>query len=168
MVCFPGISENTEMLPLAQGLIPNDVRVQLRVDQSYSKSRRFNIERERDCETENDRPVYWFTFKKPETSDVDDVSGFEAVRIIPNPSSTETNRFVITNLQKKPLVSLYDVTGKLVADHETIQTHVLQFSGDRTFHLECVFSGKMNPGLYLIRLTDEDGTTSFTKKWIVY
>ncbi|MBK8622171.1 MAG: T9SS type A sorting domain-containing protein [Saprospiraceae bacterium] len=165
---FPVLSENTDMLPLAQGLIPNDVRVQLRVDQSYSKSRRFNIERERDCETENDRPVYWFTFKKPETSDVDDVSGFEAVRIIPNPSSTETNRFVITNLQKKPLVALYDVTGKLVADHETIQTHVLQFSGDRTFHLECIFSGKLNPGLYLIRLTDEDGTTSFTKKWIVY
>lgn len=165
---FPVLSENTKMLPLSQGLIPNDVRVQLRVDQSYSKSRRFNIERERDCETENDRPVYWFTFKKPETSDVDNVSGFESVRIIPNPSSTETNRFVITNLQKKPLVSLYDVTGKLVADHETIQTHVLQFSGERTFHLECVFSGKLNPGLYLIRLTDEDGTTSFTKKWIVY
>ncbi|MBK8623622.1 MAG: T9SS type A sorting domain-containing protein [Saprospiraceae bacterium] len=64
--------------------------------------------------------------------------------------------------------TIIDVTGKLVADSKSIQTGILQFSGERTFHLECVLSGKLNSGLYLIRLTDEDGTTSFTEKWIVY
>ncbi|MBK8855452.1 MAG: T9SS type A sorting domain-containing protein [Saprospiraceae bacterium] len=165
---FPVLPQNTSMHPLSKGLIPNDVRVQLRVDQSYSKTRKYNIERERDCETYNDKPLYWFTFKQPEKADLGDVFFFENINIIPNPASNIENRFIISNLKVKPTVSLFDITGRLVAGGENIRTQSIQFSGDQSILLECVFDVKLKPGLYLIKLTDEKNNEQFTIKWVVY
>ncbi|MBK6783446.1 MAG: T9SS type A sorting domain-containing protein [Saprospiraceae bacterium] len=146
---FPVLPQNTSMHPLSKGLIPNDVRVQLRVDQSYSKTRKYNIERERDCETYNDKPLYWFTFKQPEKADLGDVFFFENINIIPNPASNIENRFIISNLKVKPTVSLFDITGRLVAGGENIRTQSIQFSGDQSILLECVFDVKLKPDYIL-------------------
>ena len=114
------------MLGIDKGLIPNDLTIKLRVNNPYGESRRYNIDRERACETDGDQPVYEFEFKGKEsrslTSQEEYVGALANVNVVPNPyyaySAYETSQFIntikITNLPAKAIVTIYSIDAHLL------------------------------------------------------
>ena len=107
-------------------MIPNDLVVKLRVDNPYGQSRKFNIERERDCETFADNPSYIFEFKGVKSESLVKQEEYEGalanVNVVPNPyyaySAYETSQFTnvikITNLPSRAIVTIYTIDGQFV------------------------------------------------------
>ena len=123
---FPvGVTSN-ELSSISKGLIPNDLVVKLRVDNPYGQSRKFNIERERDCETFADNPSYIFEFKGVKSESLVKQEEYEGalanVNVVPNPyyaySAYETSQFTnvikITNLPSRAIVTIYTIDGQFV------------------------------------------------------
>jgi hypothetical protein len=154
------------MLPLSQGLIPNDLKVQIRVDNPYGSSRRFDPASERACLTDGDRPIYEFGFEK-----INSIFEFnqDKTMVFPNPANSQAGNLNITiiDLPKKGTLTITDSFGNLT-EHLNISDGTPSFVGPKgaayTFELK---SNSFKSGIYLIQITDGETGKVKTAKWVV-
>lgn len=114
---FPILNEGTELLSYQDGLIPNEVRLKLRVSQQFAQS---------ETEWENaGLPKYRVSLRGLAPDDLDEpgIENFlDQVNVVPNPyygySAYEINQFTntvkITNLPDKCTVTIYTLDGKFI------------------------------------------------------
>ena len=118
---FPITAPNVRLNSYNDGIIPNDVVVKLRVENSYKV-------KEGTGEF-NGYPTYRFKFEgvAPEelTTDTDVNSALDMINVVPNPyygysayeTSQFTNRVKITNLPAKCVVTIYSIDGKFIRQY---------------------------------------------------
>ena len=118
----PGYS----LLPVTEGLIPNTLRVRLRVAQAYDKFR-YNSGDVNDLSTAQNtwRPLYRFSTKgiAPVLGDATTAEdALSMINVVPNPyyafslyeTSKLDNRVKITNLPEECVVTIYDMNGTMI------------------------------------------------------
>ena len=122
-------NEDFPMLSVEDGLIPNDVRIKLRVSKSYEKYSPLVADVDETDQAENNwNPLYTFSTKSVATTTTDDstlTSILDLIGIVPNPyyaySKYETskldNRVKITNLPEECTIRIYNLSGTLVRQY---------------------------------------------------
>jgi hypothetical protein len=121
---FPILATGTSLNSIEEGLIPTDLRVQLRVNDSYDVS---NLGDGR-AHPNNGYPRYEFNLDgfKPETESVEVANeALELINVVPNPyyaySAYETRRFdnivKITNIPAKCTITIYSLDGKFIRQY---------------------------------------------------
>ena len=133
---FPLLVPGTELLSYADGLIPNDATLKLRVSNSYEFA-------EGTSDT-NGYPTYRFSFDgSAAETNLDEVAtnrALEMINVVPNPyygfSSYEDSQFEtnikITNLPAKATVTIYSLDGKFIRTYNRDEVPtMLRNSDDR-------------------------------------
>jgi hypothetical protein len=185
---FPLGVTSAPMLSLDKGLIPNDVVVKLRVNNPYGESRKFNIDRERACETFGDQPVYEFEFKGKESQQLatqdEYVGALATVNVVPNPyyaySAYETSQFTntikITNLPAKATVTIYSIDGSFIRQYNRDERGVVLSGTNRPTSTTQVYPDlewdmknfkeiPVASGVYLIHIVAPEYGEERTIKW---
>ncbi len=115
-----------DLLPLSEGLIPNEVTVKLRVTNPFGKELVLkNPSKPKPLQAIGGLPLYEFEFKGVEKKPIEKAQYSDAldnVRIVPNPyyaySSYEKDQFSntvkITNLPPRAIVTIYTLDGKFI------------------------------------------------------
>ncbi|MEL7161042.1 MAG: hypothetical protein AAFN92_09805, partial [Bacteroidota bacterium] len=119
---FPLLLPGTELRSYEDGLIPNDVRIKLRVSSAYDYAE--------GTDDSNGYPTYRFRIDgKAANQDLDDVAittALDMINVVPNPyyafsvyedSQFETN-VKITNLPARATVTIYSLDGKFIRKYE--------------------------------------------------
>jgi len=166
---FPILAHNTKLLPLSEGLIPNDVIIKLRVDNPYGESRKYNIDRERECETVSDHPVYEFGFDNF-TSFLSSVNGLESVFLSPNPANLLQAEIALKlyNLPIESTVSIIDINGNLVKKFLPLEGTTESMSGPGVTETSYnVGSNLLRQGLNFVCIIDNKTGNIKTLKWMV-
>ncbi|MBK9733545.1 MAG: hypothetical protein IPO92_00700 [Saprospiraceae bacterium] len=187
-VAFPLGVTGAPMLPLEKGLIPNELIVKLRVNNPYGESRKYNIEKERDCETDGDQPVYEFEFRntQPDTVKTKEeyVGALANVNVVPNPyyaySAYETSQFTntikITNLPAKAIVTIYSIDGSFIKRYNRDERGLILSGSNRPTSTTQVFPDldwdmknfkdiPVASGVYLIHISAPEYGEERTIKW---
>ena len=121
------LNDDYEMLSPEEGLIPNDVRIRLRVAKAYEKWSPTQIDAEDNYDGADNfwNPLYTFSTKNVATLTQQDTvltSVLDVINVVPNPyyafSQYETskldNRVKITNLPEVCTIRIYNLQGTLV------------------------------------------------------
>jgi hypothetical protein len=166
------LNDDFEMLSAADGLIPNDARIRLRVAKAYEKWSPTQIDAEDNYDGADNfwNPLYTFSTKNVATLTQQDTvltSVLDVINVVPNPyyafSQYETskldNRVKITNLPEVCTVSIFNLQGNLVR----------QFSkADPLTSLDWDLKNEKNVpiagGVYIIHV-DVPGIGEKTLKW---
>jgi len=187
-VSFPMSNPSAPMASIANGLIPNDAVVKLRVNNPFGESRRYNIERERDCETNGDKPSYVLEFKGKKAESLvtqeEYVGALANVNVVPNPyyaySAYETSQFTnvikITNLPARAIVTIYTIDGQFIQRFDRDEREAIRSGINRPTSTTQVFpdlewdmkNSKQIPvasGVYLIHVQAPDLGEERTLKW---
>jgi len=112
-----------KMKSLNEGLIPNDTRIKLRVDNAYQTW--YNDD---DANKKTGHPKYLFKIQGREPSALTEVAvenALDSVKMVPNPyygfseyeSSQFSNTVKITNLPGKCTVTIYSLDGKFIRQY---------------------------------------------------
>jgi hypothetical protein len=124
--CMPLSAASFPMKSIADGLIPNETTVKLRVNNSYNRERKLaDINKFKTCDTEATNPSYEFEIlgKQSTVLEKAEYAGALAnVNVVPNPyyaySAYETSQFTnvikVTNLPERAIVTIYSLDGKFV------------------------------------------------------
>ncbi len=125
---IPVLPDGQELLSYAEGLIPNEVVLKLRVNSRYST----------DCVTDgNPMPKYRVKIRS-QAEEVTDELGIEtaldAINVVPNPyygySSYETSQFTntvkVTNLPDNCVVTIYSLDGKFVKQYNRNESPMIK------------------------------------------
>lgn len=178
----------TRLLPLEQGLIPNDLTVKVRVNNPYGESRRYDPASERACLTDDDQPVYEFEFKGVESKQLatqeEYVGALSNVNVVPNPyyaySSYETSQFTnvikITNLPAKAVVTIYSIDGTFIRQYNRDERGAILSGTSRPTSTSQVFPDlewdmknfreiPVASGVYLIHIAAPEYGEERTIKW---
>jgi hypothetical protein len=172
---------NTSLLPYSEGLIPNDVRVKVRVDNPYQY---FN-----GTDEHNGYNFYKFAFEGVEPTDKageSEVSdAMDNILAVPNPyygySEYEVSQFdnfiKITNLPDKSTITIYGVDGSFIrqfkrdeisrptTDRTSPGVRNTQTNPDLIWDLKNNKGISVSSGTYLIHITDENTGAEKTIKW---
>jgi len=169
-VSFPLGVSSAPLLSIDKGLIPNDLIVKLRVENPYGESRKFDIEKERDCSTYGDHPVYEFEFE-PVLNQTDDHSESQDVHLAPNPFYRESgvSTFDLYDISSSSIIQLYDMQGRLLktwmANDHKIEKNCISDRSCLTFHID---KGVLSVShIYFLRITDSISGKTVTKKWLI-
>ncbi len=177
---IPFVSPGNSLLSYNDGLIPNDVVIKLRVENTYKVK-----------EGTGDfagYPTYRFKFEGVAptelTTDIEKDDALDMINVVPNPyygySAYETSQFTntvkITNLPAKCNVTIYSIDGKFIRQYKRDEVGVSQ--GDR--NNAPVMNSQITPalewdiknhkgipvasGVYLIHV-DADGLGERVIKW---
>ncbi len=122
---FPLLTPGAELLSYADGIIPNDATIKLRVNNKFGVAE--------GTEDTNGYPTYRFSIDGKAAGDLDDVGiarALEMINVVPNPyygfSSYEDSQFEtnvkITNLPAKATVTIYSLDGKFIRKYERDET----------------------------------------------
>lgn len=183
----PQADSTVALLPYSEGLIPNDVKVKLRVnnpyqvpsdDQEYLKAER------------NGYGSYKFDFRGNSpgtTEDLNKENPLDEVNVVPNPyyaySEYETSQFnkqvKVTNLPGKCTVTIYSIDGKFIKqynrDEKGIDYRVQgrsnpavnkgQIYPDVVWDLKNHKGIPVASGVYLIHIVSDDLGAERTIKW---
>ncbi len=126
------LNPDYDYLPIEQGLIPNDVRVSLRVHKPYARYSPTQAETGDGSYANAENfwnPLYRFNTKNVATVKGDGAtltSVLDEINVVPNPyyaySQYETgkldNRVKVTNLPEQCTVSIYNLTGTLIRQYQ--------------------------------------------------
>ena len=187
-VSFPIGIASAPMTTIDKGLIPNDLIVKLRVGNPYGETRKFNIELERNCETDGDRPVYEFEFRGKESKSLltqEEYQGaLSTVNVVPNPyyaySAYETSQFTnvikITNLPAKATVTIYSIDGSFIRQYNRDERGAILSGSNRPTSTTQVFPDlewdmknfkdvPVASGVYLIHIAAPEYGEERTIKW---
>ncbi|KXK37810.1 MAG: hypothetical protein J5I52_11905 [Saprospiraceae bacterium] len=171
-----------------QGLIPNDLVVKLRVNNSYGESKRFDVDKARACLTDGDQPVYEFEFKGTESKQLatqeEYVGALANVNVVPNPyyayASYETSQFTnvvkITNLPARAIVTIYSIDGSFIRQYNRDERGAILSGVNRPTSTSQVFPDldwdmknfrdiPVASGVYLIHISAPDYGEERTIKW---
>ncbi|MBK9151808.1 MAG: hypothetical protein IPM26_12795 [Saprospiraceae bacterium] len=114
---IPVLSKKSQLLSLANGLIPNDLIVKLRVDNPYGQSRIMDLNRERECTIDGKDPVYEFEFMEVNNfADSHPITALSKVSLHPNPVQLVSDGFtiVLSNVPEGAEIRLMDFRGNVV------------------------------------------------------
>lgn len=187
-VTWTSVPLPTRLLPLEQGLIPNDLTVKVRVNNPYGESRRYDPASERACLTDDDQPVYEFEFKGVESKQLatqeEYVGALSNVNVVPNPyyaySSYETSQFTnvikITNLPAKAVVTIYSIDGSFIRQYNRDERGAILAGINRPTSTSQVFPDlewdmknfreiPVASGVYLIHIAAPEYGEERTIKW---
>ncbi len=117
---LPVLATNTRMLSYADGLVPNELTIKLRVNNPYQVSTGTG--------DFNGYPTYRFRLEGKQASPLDAVgveSALDMINMVPNPyyafseyeDSRVTNIVKITNLPAKCTVTIYSLDGKFIRQY---------------------------------------------------
>ncbi len=176
MIALP---PNLAMRSYADGLIPSDVTVKLRVDNSYKVAAA-------GTNAFNGYPTYRFKLEGKESLSLDGVKldeALQAINVVPNPyygfSQYEDSQFEtvvkITNLPQRATVTIYSLDGKFIRKYERNEVGLAPVGGNRAIDrkqinpdLEWDLKNFRNipiaSGVYLIHIT-APGLGERTLKW---
>jgi len=119
---MPHLRTGFSLNSIADGLIPNDVTIRMRVDNKYDVAEGTNIN--------NGHPAYRFKLEGKTavdaSTDAEIDAAMDMINVVPNPyygySSYETNQFTntvkITNLPAKCTVTIYTLDGKFIRQYK--------------------------------------------------
>lgn len=136
---------NGEMLSYAEGLIPNEVTIKLRVSNPYQVAEGTG--------SNNSHPEYQFKIENKAAEDLIEQrapSVLDAVNVVPNPylaySSYETSQFTntvkITNLPPRAVVTIYSLDGKFIRQYKRDEQGIPQ-------------TDRSNPGITISQVTPD-------------
>ncbi|MEO0627373.1 MAG: hypothetical protein AAFY91_10335, partial [Bacteroidota bacterium] len=125
---FPILTPGTQLLSYADGLIPNDARISLRVNNSFGVSE--------DNEVNNGYPTYQFDLSEVMATELDNVgveNSLDMINVVPNPyygfSAYEDTQFdtevKITNLPAKCLVTIYSLEGQFIRQYDRDEQEIM-------------------------------------------
>ena len=168
-----------QLLSYEDGIIPNDVLIKLRVDNSYKKYLGTG--------ENNEINKYLFSFEGAQADEITTQyeidSQLDAINVVPNPyygySAYETNQFTntvkITNLPAKCTVTIYSLEGKFIRQYKRNESRM-----DKDANNAAVLRGQVSPaiewdmknnkgisvasGVYLIHV-NADGLGERVIKW---
>jgi hypothetical protein len=161
---FPVLS----LASLTNGLIPNDLTVSIRVDNTYSSSRIYQVEKERACLTTGDNPVYEFGFEKLDPNAQNNLS-LDNVFISPNPVRLSNNStvFRLLNLPDDSEIQIMDMQGQVRWKADASSGDKQTYFGPGSTSTEFTLDGsRFLPGLYLISIKDKKSGKMSTLKWV--
>lgn len=187
-VTWTSVPLPTRLLPLEQGLIPNDLTVKVRVNNPYGESRKYDPGFERACLTDDDQPVYEFEFKGVESKQLaaqeEYVGALSNVNVVPNPyyaySSYETSQFTnvikITNLPAKAVVTIYSIDGSFIRQYNRDERGAILSGSSRPTSTSQVYPDlewdmknfkeiPVASGVYLIHIAAPEYGEERTIKW---
>jgi len=175
---FPIMLTGERMLSYADGLIPNDLTIKLRVENPYSVAQGTG--------EFNGYPTYRFTLKGLQAEELDQVhveSALDKILMVPNPyfafSEYETSQFSttvkITNLPAKCTVTIYSLDGKFIRQYDRDEVGIVPQGNNRAIASAQIVPDiewdlKNNKGIpiaagvYLIHV-DAPGLGERTLKW---
>lgn len=183
LILLNPLDSTIEFLPYKDGLIPNDVRVQLRVNSPYAVPEKSFLKRGR-----NGYGEYTFNFDGMYAGTADELgkeNALDGVNVVPNPyyaySEYETSQFnkqvKITNLPGKCEITIYSIDGKFIRKYskEEIgldynikgQTKGLekQIYPDVVWDLKNHKGIPVASGVYLIHIVSDELGAERTIKW---
>jgi hypothetical protein len=153
------------MASVEDGLVPNDVRIRLRVAKAYDKYSPSILDVDEIEDSENNwNPLYKFSTKNvatvlPSESTLENTV-LDIINVVPNPyyaySKYETNkidnRIKITNLPEVCTVSIYNLSGTLVRQYQRTNDPVTSLDWDLKNHKNVPIAG----GVYIIHVDVPD------------
>ena len=176
-----------EMLSVADGLIPNDVKIKLRVSNNYNKERVVDYGITNDCKRIGDLPKYRLDFRSLAAGELeeDEYEGALAdINVVPNPyygySQYETTQFTntvkVTNLPANCTITIYSLDGKFIREFKRNENPgaksgnnpgVLnnQVYPDVEWDLENFAGIPVASGVYLVHINAPDLGEERTIKW---
>jgi len=185
---FPVIAEGESLLPVSEGLIPNDYKVSLRVDRPYDRDQLPKYESKfTGTGVNNKYPTYTFSTRGLGATELDEAgveTALDMINVVPNPyygfSAYETSQFTnvvkITNLPAKSTVTIYSLDGKFIRqykrDAQGVPTNarnnpaidISQYTPDIEWDLRNNKGIPVASGVYLIHV-DADGLGERVIKW---
>jgi hypothetical protein len=165
---FPLLSQSTPMSSIADGLIPNDVVIRLRVDNPYSETRKYTTARERACDTEGDHPVYEFGFEDYINVSTKDIT-MDRIFVSPNPTLSQNGlqSLQLFNLPDHADIIMYDIKGQMQWKSNTSfgESQILLGPGSRKTIFD--IGTEFKAGIYFIQVRDNQTGNVKTLKWIV-
>lgn len=175
---FPMMIPGTQMLDYKNGLIPEEVTIKLRVDNSYKNFRGTGQYK--------GYPSYQFSILEKEASNPDEAfvnQALDQIRMVPNPylgfSDYEVSQFVntvkITNLPAVCTVTIYTLDGKFIRQYKRNEIGVIPRGSNRAVEQNQILpdlewdmkNGKGIPissGVYLVHI-DAGELGQRTLKW---
>ncbi len=177
---FPLMATGESLLPLSEGLIPNEVTIHLRVDNDYGVSD--------DKEVNNGYPTYRFSTvgmgSQPLQGEEEINEALDMINVVPNPyygfSSYETSQFTntikITNLPAVSTITIYSLDGKFIRQYKRNEQGIsnanrnnpaikeTQFAPDVEWDLRNNAGIPVASGVYLIHV-DAEGMGERVIKW---
>ncbi|MBL7808755.1 MAG: hypothetical protein JNN28_13125, partial [Saprospiraceae bacterium] len=166
------LAPGSKMKTYAEGLIPTDTRIKLRVDNAYQTW--FN---DADNNLRTGHPRYQFTIEGSEPTDLTEVeveSALDSIKMVPNPyygfSEYETSQFTntvkITNLPGKCKVTIYSLDGKFIRQYNRDETYMpyQQISPAIEWDLKNSKGIPVASGVYLVHV-NAPGLGERTLKW---
>ena len=175
---------STELTSYGEGLIPNDVTIRLRVDNTFGRALEDDEGR---FEPTGDRPVYEFELSGKEAIPVDESTIDEAlsnVGVVPNPyyaaSSYEIDqndgRVKITNVPSKSTITIYSLDGRFIAqfkrdatrtpvNRSTASVNFAQEGPNVVWDLKNSAGIPIASGVYIIHILDEETGAQKSVKW---
>lgn len=175
---FPMMATGTQMRSYAEGLIPEELTIQLRVDNSYKTAVGTG--------EYNGYPSYQFSIINKEAGDPDQLfvdESLDKIKAVPNPylgfSDYEVSQFVntvkITNLPAVCTVTIYTLDGKFIRQYNRNETGSIprganrallenQILPDLEWDMKNSSGIPIAAGIYLIHI-DSDQLGQRTLKW---
>lgn len=166
------LASGYKMKSLNEGLIPNDTRIKLRVDNTYQTW--YN---DADGNKKTGHPKYLFEIKGREPSTLSEVAienALDSVKMVPNPyygfseyeSSQFSNTVKITNLPGKCTVTIYSLDGKFIRQYirDEAYTPYQQISPAIEWDLKNNRGIPVASGVYLVHIKAPD-MGERTLKW---
>jgi hypothetical protein len=157
------------LLSLDKGLIPNDLSVQIRVNNPYSPSRKFNLSQHNTCLVTGDHPVYEINFEKYVHNIGIKIDREVDVYIIPNPSLSVNGSGSITlaNTPKNGQINIFDCFGKLIESID-ISLGTSSFLGPKgNIHTFDLVNSNLKSGIYFLNIEDFESGSIQTVKWLL-
>ncbi len=176
--CIPLISPASPLLSYADGLIPDDVTIKLRVNNPFGTQDLGN-------NINNNFPVFRFSMEGKQANALDDEGisrALDNIRAVPNPyyaySEYEVNEFSniikITNLPAECVVTIYSLDGKFIRQYNRNEARIAtdkdsgipetQYVPDIEWDLKNYQGIPVASGVYLIHI-DAPGVGEKVIKW---
>ncbi len=185
MVLMP--SNNMSLLDYAEGAIPNDLTVQLRVNNHFNVETEYIFDVIPSCETIGGNPKYEFIIENKAATALAEEEYEDAlseVKAVPNPyyglSDYEANKFQqiikLTNLPDRCDINIYSLDGRFIRafnrDEQAVYKEISD-SGTNTIQSEASLEWDLKnyagipiaSGVYLIHISAPDLGVSRTIKW---
>lgn len=183
---LPVLIEGAELLPYSEGLIPNDVTIKLRVDNTFGYTENFDTGKGL-FSLNNENPIYEFSIrgKTPTTVSGDDVDeALSNISVVPNPYYAHSgyeitqndSRVKITNVPRRCVISIYSLDGRFINQFKrdakptpttkgTAGVNFIQEGPDVVWNIKNSKGIPVSSGIYLIHILDQDTGKQKTVKW---
>lgn len=137
---FPVLSPDTELLPVSEGLIPNDLKIQLRVTNPYGFESQTDYNNPNDPERVEGLPTFEFALEGVSSRELgsEEYEGaLENVNVVPNPyyaysayeRSEFDNQVKVTNLPERADVTIYSIDGKFIRQFRRDEPRTFKAAG---------------------------------------